>query len=711
MRNYVIALCLFVYGCAGKIETPTATVTGEAPEVPSLAAAYDQLFALGAAVEAQNLETSRELLQRHFHSLTAESEMKWGNIHPIPGDSEDSYRFTAADRIVDFALALGKKVRGHTLVWHQQAPSWIFESDDPKAERPSKPEIYARIEEHITTLLSRYRGKVYAWDVVNEALADSGGVWRQSPWHLLAGDDDDGDGVPDYITVAFRAARRADPDARLFYNDYGIEAGIKLEHALALVEKLKQQGLIDGVGIQGHWSVFDPATDVVRAAIERFAALGLEVQITELDLSLFRYGDTARDTGSREDLRARQAERYASLFRMFREQARLGHLTGVTFWGVADNHTWLDFFPVPGRKDEPLLFDVDQRPKPAFFAVLEAAAAQAQESAATPAPAQKAATITINAVGDVQLGRAWPEDKASLPPDGARTLLAEVSRELCEGDLTIGNLETALADSGESRKCKPGSKVCYAFRAPTAYAAELRALGFDVLTIANNHSGDFGEEGRSETQRALGEAGIATSGVLGDIATIEHEGLRVAVIGFGFGASMYSVHDLDGARALISELAKRHDLVVVTVHAGAEGTSATRVTKTRELFLGEDRGDIHAFARAVVDAGADLVLGHGPHVLRAMELYRDRLIAYSLGNFCAWRSFSLTGPLAVSVILRATLASTGELLEAELIPTRLVGEGLAVLDPEKRGIVAVRELSRTDFGEELFDREGKLEIR
>ena len=198
-------------------------------------------------------------------------------------------------------------------------------------------------------------------------------------------------------------------------------------------------------------------------------------------------------------------------------------------------------------------------------------------------------------------------------------------------------------------------------------------------------------------------------GIVGDIASLERNGLRIAVIGFAFGSDMYRLQDIDAARTLIAETHRDHDIVIVSVHAGAEGTAATHLTKAREIFLGEDRGNIYAFAHAAVDAGADLVLGHGPHVLRAMELYRNHLIAYSLGNFCAWRSFSLVGPLAVGGILQVTLAADGGLLHAHLVPVTLEAEGIPTPDLSGRAVKEIRELSLTDLGAALLDDDGNYD--
>jgi endo-1,4-beta-xylanase len=336
--------------------------------VPSLAQAYRSFFPIGAAVEPAVILSHAELLVGQVNGLVAENAMKWERIHPFAGDDSASYSYADADAISDFAAAHEMKLRGHTLVWHNQTPKWVFENTD--GSPIAKEELHARVEGHIRNLLAHFRGKIYCWDVVNEALSDGPEIWRtNSPWHRIAGSDDDGDGIPGYIVKAFRAARTADPAVKLFYNDYNIDAGSKLEKAAMLAQKLKALGLIDGIGIQGHWSLYSPDEESVRLAIRRFSSLGLEVQITELDLSVFRRGDASSLQSLPPSLEELQAARYGALFRVFREEAAAGNLSGVTFWGIADDHTWLDDFPVKSRKDWPLPFDSSQKPKKAFKAI------------------------------------------------------------------------------------------------------------------------------------------------------------------------------------------------------------------------------------------------------------------------------------------------------------------------------------------------------
>jgi endo-1,4-beta-xylanase len=337
--------------------------------VLSIALLYELFFRIGAAVEPASLAAQGDLLVAQVNGLVCENAMKWERIHPDPGDGQASYRFADADTIVAFAAKHAMRLRGHTLVWHRQVPDWVFR--EPGGGAASEELVLERMRNHIRTLLVRYRGAVCCWDVVNEALADDGGWRTDSGWYRTAGSDNDGDGIPDYIVHAFAYAREADPSVKLFYNDYGIESGDRRESAYRLAKALAARGLIDGVGIQGHWSIYAPDEKTVEAAIERFSSLGLAVEITELDLSVYRWGDVGSLPGLPPELGRLQAARYGALFRVFREQAVAGRLQGVTFWGIADDHTWLDTFPVKGRKDWPLLFDERHQPKPAFWSVAQ----------------------------------------------------------------------------------------------------------------------------------------------------------------------------------------------------------------------------------------------------------------------------------------------------------------------------------------------------
>ncbi|MEK7706002.1 MAG: CapA family protein [Myxococcota bacterium] len=314
--------------------------------------------------------------------------------------------------------------------------------------------------------------------------------------------------------------------------------------------------------------------------------------------------------------------------------------------------------------------------------------------------------VTLAAVGDVQLGRGWPAARATLPTD-AKSLFVHVKPVLEAADIAFGNLETVLADEGESSKCGPRSTRCYAFRVPTAFAAALADTGFDVMSIANNHAGDFGPAGRKSTQSALDACAIRHSGPIGDIASWEHNGVRMALVAFSTGDDVYRVQELAIARKVIAGLDRTHDLVIVSYHGGAEGTGAAHVPQGTEKFLGEDRGDLRTFTHLAIDAGADVVIGHGPHLWRAMEIYKGRLIAYSLGNFSSFHTFNLTSTLGLTGILRLSLAPNGVLLAAEVVPLRLEEPGIPTPDPKGKVIEHVRKLSREDFGVELLDDHGR----
>jgi poly-gamma-glutamate capsule biosynthesis protein CapA/YwtB (metallophosphatase superfamily) len=305
------------------------------------------------------------------------------------------------------------------------------------------------------------------------------------------------------------------------------------------------------------------------------------------------------------------------------------------------------------------------------------------------------------------MGMAWPEARAQLPPNDGKDLLAGVHQLLADAAITFGNLETVLADGGDSSKCGPRSTKCFAFRVPARYGEALKAAGFDLLSTANNHAGDFGPEGRVATMAALDAVGIKHSGVIGDIASLELNGLKVAMIGFSTGAGVYRIQEFDLARKVVAEVDRNHDLVIVSFHGGAEGSNAAHVPKEPEIFYGEDRGEVRKFARVVIDAGADLVLGHGPHLWRGMELYKERLIAYSMGNFSSWETFNITGPLGTTGVLYAELAPNGVIMKIELAPVILEKPGRPVPDRERRIIPIVRQLSKEDFGDALLDAEGR----
>lgn len=312
-------------------------------------------------------------------------------------------------------------------------------------------------------------------------------------------------------------------------------------------------------------------------------------------------------------------------------------------------------------------------------------------AAATAAPAPLDRSIRLAAVGDTVMG----SRPYGLPPDGGRSLFTAV-KPLLRGDVVLGNLEGTLSTGGTS-KCgpRPGPN-CYAFRMPPAYRRWLREAGFTVMTVANNHADDFGPIGRRQTRENLRLARVRATGWPGSIAYLPVAGGQVAVVGFAPNNVSNSMLDIAGAKALVARAAARAPVVIVTMHAGAEGSTADRVRPGVERFLGENRGDSLRFAHAVIDAGADIVVGHGPHVMRGLEFYRGRLVAYSMGNFIGYAVFSLSGNKSKSAVLDVQLGPDGRFVSGRLRPVTLVGRGV----PRPGGTILphVGALSRTDFG-------------
>ncbi|MBJ6760763.1 CapA family protein [Myxococcaceae bacterium JPH2] len=328
-------------------------------------------------------------------------------------------------------------------------------------------------------------------------------------------------------------------------------------------------------------------------------------------------------------------------------------------------------------------------------AALQARLAQWTDGTPRPPP-PLGAKVRIRATGDVMLGTTVPE--GNLPPEGGGSVIANVRSLLEDADLTFVNLEGPLCDNGITTKCR-SPKHCYAFRSPTSFGQFLQEAGVDVAGTANNHSGDFGESCRRETEATLDAHGIAWSGPPGSVATMDRNGLRIGLVAFHTSASCNFLNDLPTATALVRSVAATHDIVVVSFHGGAEGGKALHVPAGRELFFGEDRGNLRVFTHAVVDAGAHLVIGHGPHVARAMEFYQGRLIAYSMGNFATYGRFNLKGPQGLGMVLEVELDREGHFTTGRILPTKQVGEGITMPDPAGGVIKQVRQLTREDFPE------------
>jgi hypothetical protein len=278
----------------------------------------------------------------------------------------------------------------------------------------------------------------------------------------------------------------------------------------------------------------------------------------------------------------------------------------------------------------------------------------------------------------------------------AESYFSQVSLDLV-GDVVLGNLEGTLTARG-STKCAAASSNCFAFQAPPSYASVLRRAGFTVVNLANNHAMDFGAVGQADTVAAVHRAGLLTTGRPGEIASTRVRGTRVAIVGFAPYPWAQSLLRIPAAQALVRKADRWADLVVVTMHAGGEGSDHLHVRPGTEWFLGENRGDSIAFAHAVVRAGADLVVGTGPHVLRGMEWYSGRLIAYSLGNFVGYRTLATDGVTGVTGILQVTLARNASWVAGELVPVTIAGDGIPRPDPAEAAHGLVRRLSREDFG-------------
>jgi poly-gamma-glutamate synthesis protein (capsule biosynthesis protein) len=317
--------------------------------------------------------------------------------------------------------------------------------------------------------------------------------------------------------------------------------------------------------------------------------------------------------------------------------------------------------------------------------------AYAMQCGASPSFSESRETFTIKAVGDMVLGTTWPEDR--IPPDVEHRFFDGVAQTLSGSDIVFGNLEGTLTDSEETTK-DPSRGTQYAFRMPPRFAGVLRDAGFNVLSLANNHSSDFGPSGLEDTVSALSNHGILAVGLQNEIVYQEIRGSRIAWIGFSYLGLHNNIHDMDEVARLVSEADRKATLVIVTFHGGAEGSDALRVIDGKEEYLGENRGNLVRFARTAVESGADLVLGHGPHVLRGVECYWQKLIVYSLGNFVGYQAFSTKRAAAISVILDVTLDEDGWLRRVEFHPVRFTGEHLPTIDSRRRALYLLNDLSQ-----------------
>jgi endo-1,4-beta-xylanase len=325
---------------------------------------YSKYFTMGVAVSPRALLTEESaLIKRNFASLTPENAMKMGPIHP----KENEYFWKDADSIAAYAKRNKMKLRGHTLCWHNQTPNWFF--IDSAGNQVSKQVLLKRLENHITTVVNRYKGTIYAWDVVNEVISDKPDeFYRPSLFYQICGEE--------FIEKAFEYAHKADPKAILFYNDYNEISATKREKIIKMISNLRAKGVpINGVGLQAHWAINEPSKEQLEQTLADFSKLKLPLQLTELDISVYPKEHSASDKKASEfkqeftpESEQKQQEVYKYCFEAFRKYRK--NIKAITFWNISDRRSWLDNFPVRGRKDYPLLFDKDLKNKKAFWDVV-----------------------------------------------------------------------------------------------------------------------------------------------------------------------------------------------------------------------------------------------------------------------------------------------------------------------------------------------------
>ena len=327
----------------------------------SLAEAYKDYFDIGVALNPQTLKIGEEWIKKEFNCITCENEMKPVSVQPALGE----YLFKDADIITDYAALNKLKVRGHTLLWHNQTGEWMFKDDNNK-DLVCKNILYSRMKDHIDKVLKHYSGKVFCWDVVNEAISDESNEFlrTKSPYYEIVGNEE-------FIINAFKYAYESDPEVLLFYNDYNTETPEKRDKIIRLIKSLKDKDVpIHGIGLQGHYNIFLDLNEL-KKSIELFSSLDLLIHITELDVSIYKHEeqeirfDTPAEAGSRID---KQIELYDKMFTLLREYK--SEVKNVTFWGLNDKVSWLNYFPVQNRRNFPLLFDDESKPKDAYNRII-----------------------------------------------------------------------------------------------------------------------------------------------------------------------------------------------------------------------------------------------------------------------------------------------------------------------------------------------------
>ena len=316
-------------------------------------------------------------------------------------------------------------------------------------------------------------------------------------------------------------------------------------------------------------------------------------------------------------------------------------------------------------------------------------------------------TITFIGVGDIMMGTTYPS--SDLPPNDGLELFEGVEDVLRNADITMGNLEGPFLNSGGTPKECETPERCYSFRVPERYAEYLKDAGFDYMNLANNHAFDMGIKGRETTYKVLDSNGILYAGTT-DYPTVikEVKGLRIGFAGFAPNRGTININNEKLIEKTIKDLRTECDILVVMFHGGAEGAGAQNVPNRNEIFLGENRGDVYDFAHRVIDNGADLVFGHGPHVTRAVEIYKGKFIAYSLGNFCTYGKFSLAGVQGISPLIKVFMNRKGEFIKSEITSIKQVRRGFPTIDENETALKTIVRLTETDFGKNAVSFDGNI---
>ena len=316
-----------------------------------------------------------------------------------------------------------------------------------------------------------------------------------------------------------------------------------------------------------------------------------------------------------------------------------------------------------------------------------------------PLEAIKKDSIVITGVGDIMLGTNFPETYY-LPPNQGNDMLTNVAPIFAGADIVFGNLEGVLLDSGGTQKKCRNPKTCYLFRSPQYMANRLQEAGFNLLSVANNHAGDFGIEGRENTGKLLDSLNIRFAGnEQKPFALFEIDGIQYGFAAFSPNKGTPQINDIERAKAIVNHLDSLADIVIISFHGGAEGSKYTTIPREHEYFYGEDRGDVYAFAHTLIDEGADIIMGHGPHVPRAIEVYKERFIAYSLGNFATYARFNLKGVNGLAPIVKILVDSKGKFLSGQIISCKQVGWGIPEIDSLNAASKLIRDLTKKDIPE------------